>query len=449
MQEAIGKLYSLDAEMSLLGAMLQDRKALDAAFNITKPDFYQPVHQEVYDAILAVRGKGTPVDLVTVDEELEARQTLAGIGGSPYLVQLIQHAPTTANARAYAEIVKGHSQRRKALQLVSSASERITGGLDSLDEIALDVVNGFRAMQESRGAWVEMPDVLIRTNDLIERRMKGEEKRLRIGLKSVDKLFFGLADGEFTVIGARPAVGKSAFAMNLAKQATLDGFKAGFISLEMSPEQYGMRVLAAMSGIELSKIRDGQIADEYDKYVEALKMASGIDVKYAFDLRNIEDICATAQRMVDKTGMNLLVIDYLQLVRSSKNFRSDYERVTYVSQTMKNLALRLNIPVVALAQLSRAPQGRSDKRPVLSDLRDSGAIEQDADNVIMMHRFEDESENGLTPEDIGVMQSLEGEGGQLIQLRVLKQRQGETFATNVAFFPAKMRYASIDRGYGT
>lgn len=445
MQQGLSTLPSNpEAERSVLGALLQDPSVMHYASVLAAEDFHSPANREVFAALTSVAGSGVSPDLVTVDDELIKRGTLDGVGGTAYLVQLIQQVPTTASTQSYVQIVKDYANRRKAIATLGDGVEGIMEGLRPLDEILLDIINDARKITTTRHRWVDMMQVLLSTNDMVERRMQGHEKRIRTGIADLDRYFFGLVPGELTVIGARPSVGKSAFGVSIATRASLDGFSAGVFSLEMAPEQYGMRILASISGVSLSQIRDGTMTDEeYTLYVQAMGPASAIDIRYAFDAYTIEGISAMAQQMVDQTGIDLLIIDHLHLMHSTKGHKSEYERLSYVTQSLKALALRLNIPIVLLAQLSRAATSRADKRPVSTDLRGSGSIEQDADNVVLLHRFEADNEVGLTPEDATLMRSLEQSGGQLMLMRVLKQRQGETFDCNTAFFPVRMRFSGI------
>ena len=438
--------FSDDAEKSVLGALLQNPDTLRVAAELNKADFHRPQHAEIYDAIREVEADGQPVDVVTVDEALVRRGTLEGVGGAAYLVSLTQHVPTTANTRAYVDIVRECGNRRAALALLDAARTRIVGGFDELGEVTLDVINGLRGMQTARYPWTNMVDVIDETVRVIHQRMAGEDKRIQTGLAKVDALFYGFVAQELTVIGARPSVGKSALAQWIARHAALCGFRVGFISLEMSAVQYGMRTLSTLSGVELSRIRDGNMREdspEYERFVESVAPATTLGIQYAFSTRYVEDVCVMAMQMRDKHGLDLVIVDYLQILSTRGRFASSNDRVGHISRALKGLAMDLDIPVIAVAQLSRAARERNDKRPVMTDLRDSGAIEQDADNIVMMHRFERDNETGLEPDDVPLMQALENQGGSLVRLRVLKQRQGETFETNIGFFRSRMRFSDV------
>lgn len=263
------------------------------------------------------------------------------------------------------------------------------------------------------------------------------------GISILDKMTSGFHRGELTIIGARPAVGKSALGMHIALATASQGYRVGVVSREMTDVQYGARILGSRAEIEPGKMRTGQL-DPYDwtQLSEAMQHYSDMNVSFMFSARDIEDLRMEVQRKIDGEGLDMLVIDYLQLLQTRRRFEKDYLRVGYISKAIKDMTTDFNIPIIALAQV-----GRSSARtmPDLSELRGSGDIEQDADNVIFMHRPEDASDESILSGDGGMIAALEAEGKQYIVLEIAKQRQGQTGRTAVVFDPARMKYTGIAR----
>jgi replicative DNA helicase len=259
----------------------------------------------------------------------------------------------------------------------------------------------------------------------------------------LDKITSGFHRGELSIIGARPAVGKSALGMHIALATAAQGYRVGVVSREMTDVQYGARILGSRAEIEPGKMRTGQL-DPYDwtQLSEAMQHYSDMSVSFMFSARDIEDLRMEVQRKIDGEGLDMLVIDYLQLLQTRRRFEKDYLRVGYISKAIKDMTTDFNIPIIALAQV-----GRSSARtmPNLSELRGSGDIEQDADNVIFMHRPEDASDDSILSGDGGMIAALEAENKQYIVLEIAKQRQGQTGRTAVVFDPARMKYTSIAR----
>lgn len=448
MQDIKNTWYSDDAEKTVLGAMLQDSAAVSlAAKTLTEESFQNQSHRELFNAMNALAAKRTPVDLVTVDEELRRRGTLDAIGGVQHLVLLTQYVPTTANVRAYIQIVVEKHERRRlfmageTIRKMAQDEDMDTAGIVS------EARNLLRDIATSKAEWVPMMNVLMNTYDAVERRAKGEDKPISVGIPSLDKVFYGFVPGEFTVIGARPGVGKSAIGGAIAMQAAMTGKKVGIVSLEMVDIQYGQRILAYTSGIDSEKIRNADLDDDsLFRIVESMGAASNLPIEFMFTGRKIEHISSAIQQSVDREGLDLVIIDYLQLIETMTRFKSNYERVTHISRMLKEMSTMLKLPIVALAQLSRESEKRGDKTPIMSDLRDSGSIEQDADNILLLHRPESKDERGVYPEDKEYLENYAQMGYQYLHLEIAKQRQGKVGHVNLLYEPRVMRYKAIERG---
>ena len=439
--------YDLDAEMSVIGAMLQDPDALKLCGTLSPDDFYNPQLRDIYRAVAALHARHDPVDLQTVDAQLTKD---LGEHMTPDLTQLMvrttQVTPTSANARAYVDIVKEQSDRR-ALMRIGSEMQRMAQ--DRTADIAVTMDDARQAMRNlSRGVsdWVGVGGVLMDTYGALERRMAGQERPISSGIGPLDRVFYGFVPGELTVVGARPGVGKSAFAGSIAVNAAMHGAKVGIVSLEMSRIQYGQRLIASSSLVDSAKIRAANVEEpELARVVDAIGELSSLPIEFMFKCRTIERLSVAVQQRVDERHLDLLIIDYLQLLRSERKFKSDYERVTHISQALKEMSAVLEIPIIALAQLSRANMARADKRPILSDLRDSGSIEQDADNVIFLHRPDSRNDMGVNDKDKNTFDGYVERGYHYLHISIEKQRQGQIGSGNLLFDPRYMRYTAIER----
>jgi replicative DNA helicase len=340
-------------------------------------------------------------------------------------------------------LIKAASLRRDLYAKLDNAKQQLMDADNDAAAVLESTRQSLRDMVITGHSWHEMPDVLLNTYEALERRQKGEEKSMPSGIAVLDRITSGFHRGELTIIGARPAVGKSALGMHIALATAAQGYRVGIVSREMTDVQYGARILGSRAEIEPGKMRTGQL-DPYDwtQLSEAMQHYSDMNVSFMFSARDIEDLRMEVQRKIDGEGLDMLVIDYLQLLQTRRKFEKDYLRVGYISKAIKDMTTDFNIPIIALAQV-----GRSSARtvPNLSELRGSGDIEQDADNVIFMHRPEDASDDSILSGDGGMIAALEAENKQYIVLEIAKQRQGQTGRTAVVFDPARMKYTSIAR----
>ncbi len=384
------------AEQSVLGGMLLSKDAIADVLERLRPtDFYRPAHQNVYDAILDLYGRGEPADAVTVAAELDRKGLLRRVGGAPYLHTLISTVPTAANAGYYAGIVAEKALLRRLVEAGTRVVQYGYAGAEGAD--VAEVVDRAQAelyeVTDGRTSedFVPLEDMLQPTMDEIDAIASngGIAKGVPTGFTELDELTNGLHGGQMIVVAARPGVGKSTLGMDFLRSCSIKHRLPSIIfSLEMSKTEIVMRLLSAEAKIKLADMRSGRMSD--DDWTRLARRMSEISEAplYIDDSPNLTmmEIRAKARRLKQKADLRLVVIDYLQLMTSGKKVESRQQEVSEFSRNMKLLAKELDVPVVAMSQLNRGPEQRTDKRPMLSDLRESGAIEQDADMVILLHR---------------------------------------------------------------
>jgi len=388
---------SMEAEVSVLGAMVQDSIAVQRATEQLKPeDFYQPEHREIFQVMADLNRHQAPIDLTTLQAELSRKGTLEGVGGLRYLMKIVSDVPTAANVRSYIEIVREKSILRKLIAACGKISQESYSQQKEVSDILSDAEREIFdiVMNRQEGeALKPMSEVILTTLDQIQElaRLRGEIAGVPTGFIDLDSLLTGLHPGELIVVGARPAMGKTSFAMNIAEHAALNkGKVTAVFTLEMPREQIAMRMLCSDARVDMQRVRRGTLRDDdWDRIAKTLGPLSAapmyIDDTAAITPTQLRSRCR--QLKMDK-GLDLVVVDYLGLMRADGKTENRQLEVSEISRQLKAIALELKIPVVACAQLSRANKDRVDKRPMLSDLRDSGSIEQDADVVMFLHREE-------------------------------------------------------------
>jgi replicative DNA helicase len=384
------------AEQAVLGGMLLSKDAIADVLERLRPaDFYRPNHQSVYDAVLDLYGRGEPADAVTVAAELDRRGLLRRIGGAPYLHTLISTVPTAANAGYYAGIVAEKALLRRLVEAGTRVVQYGYAGAEGAD--VAEVVDRAQAeiydVTDGRTSedFVALEDLLQPTMDEIDAiaSQGGISRGVPTGFLELDEVTNGLHPGQMIVIAARPGVGKSTLGLDFLRSCSIKNRMSSVIfSLEMSKSEIVMRLLSAEAKIKLADMRSGRMSD--DDWTRLARRMSEISEAPLFidDSPNMMmmEIRAKARRLKQKHDLSLIVIDYLQLMTSGKKVESRQQEVSEFSRQLKLLAKELEVPVVAMSQLNRGPEQRTDKKPMLSDLRESGAIEQDADMVILMHR---------------------------------------------------------------
>ncbi len=432
---------SVEAERSVLGAMLQDAGAvLQASERLQAEDFYQPQHKELFDAMLALFRAQSPVDLVTVDAELSRRGTLEGVGGTAYLMELTQYVPTTANVKAYITIVSEKSTLRKLIHASQEISQECFSQQNPLQETLAHAEKAIFdiVMKRSSGeSLVAVKDVLMNTYAEIEElsKLKGRLSGVPTGFTVLDRMLTGMHAGELIIVGARPSMGKTSLAVNIASYAAMSAGKAvAFFTLEMPREQIAMRMLCSDARVNMQSVRSGTLSgDDWMRLAKSIGPMSNAPM-YIDDTAGItpSQLRSRCRRLMMDKGLDLVVVDYMGLMHADTQTESRQLEVSEISRQLKAIALELKIPLVACAQLSRAPTARVDKRPMLNDLRDSGSIEQDADVVMFIHR-----EGYYDPN------SEEKNVGEII---VSKQRNGALGTVKVAWLPEFTTYANLAPG---
>jgi len=384
----------MEAEQCVLGAMLMSKDAIaDVVETLRGSDFYRPAHEQVYNAITDLYGRGEPADAVTVSDELGKRGELLRIGGAPYLHTLLASVPIAANAGWYADIVREKAVLRRLVDASVRIGQMSYAGEGDVDDIVDRAQAEVYAVTERKAAedYKPLSDLMQPTLDEIEAigsRGAGLSG-VPTGFADLDELTNGLHPGQMVIVAARPGVGKSTLALDLARSASIkNGLTSVIFSLEMSQIEITMRLLSAEATVSLAHIRGGNMSEQ-DWNRVSTKMGQVAEAPmFIDDSPNLTmmEIRAKARRLKQRHDLRLVVIDYIQLMTSGKKVESRQVEVSEFSRQLKLLAKELELPVVALSQLNRGPEQRNDKRPMLSDLRESGSLEQDADLVILLNR---------------------------------------------------------------
>lgn len=420
----------LIAEQSVLGGMLLSKDAIADVIEIIRDrDFYRPAHELIYDAVIDLYGRGEPADAVTVSAELTKRGEITRAGGAPYLHTLISSVPTAANAGYYAKIVREHAIMRRLVEAGTKIVQygyTTEGEVDQMVDLAQAEVFAVTERRSSED-YVQLSTLLPQALDEIEAISKGiGVEGVKTGFKDLDALTHGLHPGNMIILAARPAMGKSTLGLDIARNASIhNGLTSVIFSLEMSKSEITMRMLSAEARVGLNSIRAGTLSD--DEWSRLARRMGEISEAPLFidDSPNLSmmEIRAKSRRLKQRHDLKLIIIDYLQLMSSGKKVENRQQEVSEFSRQLKLMAKELNIPVIAISQLNRGPEQRTDKRPLLSDLRESGSIEQDADLVIMLHR-----------DDLYDNQNRTGEA----DLIIAKHRNGPTGKITVS---AQLHYA--------
>ena len=424
--------HDIEAERSLLGSMLISKdKCIDILNKTVEDDFYDDSHQAIFKAMAAINEEGTPVDVTTVTSYLMDHSQLDKIGGVDYLLRLSESVPTVAHSEYYLKIL-----HNKATQIAENAYgdvENIDAFIDETEKTILKVTQD-RSAGEFRDIRGVIKSVTDRLNLL--QKIDGNISGVKSGFRDLDKITSGFQKGDLIILAARPAMGKTAFALNLAHNAAYKAEEpVAIFSLEMPAEQLVQRVICSMGGIEGSSMRTGEILKtNANKYYAAAERVSKCNM-YIDDSPGIKinDIVAKSRKLKSEHGLRMIVIDYLQLITTaSKNKENRQQEVSEISRTLKALARELEVPVISLSQLSRSVEQRPNKRPMMSDLRESGAIEQDADIVSFIYREDYYKDPGEESEDNG-----------LTEIIIAKHRNGATGEVNLAFEKNYSRFSDL------
>ena len=427
--------HSVESEQSILGSIILDKEAIITVAETIQPmDFYKEAHKIIYESMLKLNSNNEPIDLITLIEELRKEGHLDSIGGISYLTSLSTIVPTTSNVKYYANIVKEKSVMR---QLIKASNEIINLGYDASTDVQeiLDKAekNIFDISQEKSGDDIQPINVVLQdTFEMIEKLCtdKSEVTGITTGFADLNKKINGLQRTDLILLAARPAMGKTAFSLNLVQNAALKGdASVAVFSLEMSKEQLVQRMLSAQSNVELSKIKTGNLGEsDWPRIIDGMAVLSEANI-FIDDTPGIKisEIRSKCRRLKIEKGLDLILIDYLQLMEGEGKNENRQQEIAKISRSLKILAKELDCPVVALSQLSRSPELRKDHRPILSDLRESGSIEQDADIVMFLYRdeyYHDDSEK----KNIG-------------EVIIAKNRHGETGNVELVWFGQVQKFA--------
>ena len=441
MDTGLGRIppYSLEAEQSVLGSMLLDKEAINTAMETVRPDdFYKEANKEIYEAMLVLNNRNEPVDIITLSEELKRRGSLEAVGGNTYLANLSGSIATTANTKFYCQIVEDKSTLRRLIKssseimgLAYENSEEVNVIIEKAEKNIFDITQG----AHKRGL-LPISEVLLTSFAQIEERAanKGALTGLTTGFSDLDHKLSGLQKSDLVLLAARPSMGKTALGVNIATNASLKGAgKIALFSLEMSKEQLVQRIISSTAHVDLQKIISGNLADdEWIQVVNAMGPLSRMEI-YIDDTAGISmmEMKAKCRRMKVEKGLDLIVVDYLQLMQIDGKVESRQQEISAISRGLKGLAKEMECPVLALSQLSRAPELRSDHRPILSDLRESGAIEQDADVVLFLYRDE--------------YYDKESEKKNIGEVIISKHRNGPTGSVELVFKQEYTKFLNMER----
>lgn len=440
----LGKVppHDIEAEQAVIGSMLTDKDAVVSAIEVLKEDdFYRDDNKAIYSAILNLYNRAEPIDIITVKAELEAMGKFEQVGGLEYLAELPEKVPTTANSMKYIKIVEEKSTLRN---LIKTANEIIELGYDPTEDVD-DIMEGaekkiFNIMQnKNQKGYSAMRDILVDSFTQLEELYNRKQHITGVpsGFTDLDYRTAGFHGSDLVLIAARPAMGKSAFALNIATNAAVKAkVPVAIFSLEMSKEQMVNRILCSEAMVDSNKVRTGKLEeDDWTKLAEAIGPLSEAEI-YIDDTPGISvmEIRAKCRKLKLEKNIGMVVIDYLQLVQgSNKRNGSREQEISEISRSLKILAKELNVPVIALSQLSRAVEQRPDHRPMLSDLRESGAIEQDADIVMFLYRDdyynEDSDKKGIA------------------EVIIAKHRGGSTGTVDLVWLGSYTKFVDLERRF--
>ena len=437
----LGKVppQDIEAEQAVVGSMLTDQDAVVAAIETLKPeDFYREDNKIIYEAILNIYNRAEPIDIITLKSELSSMGKLDAVGGLEYIAQLPDKVPTTSNVDRYIKIVQDKAMLRN---LIKTANEIISLGYDQTEDVE-DVMDHaekkiFDVMQrKNQKGYTSIKDILIESFTKLEElyNQKQHVTGVPTGFIELDKKTAGLHGSELILIAARPAMGKSAFALNIGTYAaTRANIPVAIFSLEMSKDQIGNRILCSEALVDSNNVRTGELNDEeLSKLAETSGELSQAQI-FVDDTPGISvmEIRAKCRKLKLEKNIGLVIIDYLQLIQGSGKSSSREQEIAEISRSLKILAKEIDVPVIGLSQLSRAVESRPDHRPMLSDLRESGSIEQDADIVMFLYRDDYYNE--------------ESEKKNIAEVIIAKQRAGSTGTVELAWLGNYTKFANLEK----
>ncbi|MDG5789425.1 replicative DNA helicase [Evansella sp. AB-P1] len=433
---------NIEAEQAVLGAIFIEEQALvTASERLVPEDFYRAAHQRIFSVMLTLGQRGEPVDLVTVTSELQTKKWLEEIGGVTYISDLANAVPTAANVGYYSQIVEEKSLLRRLIRVATNiasdgyaADEDVDAILNDAEKTILEV-----SQKKNSGAFISIKDVLVEAFDKIEmmQHQTGDVTGIPTGFSELDRITAGFQRNDLIIVAARPSVGKTAFALNISQNvATKTDENVAIFSLEMGADQLVMRMLCAEGNIDAQRLRTGKLTDDdWQKLTMAMGSLSKAGI-YIDDTPGIKvnEIRAKCRRLKQEKGLGMIMIDYLQLIQGdARSGEGRQQEVSEISRSLKGLARELEVPVIALSQLSRGVESRTDKRPMMSDIRESGSIEQDADIVAFLYRDD--------------YYDKESEKKDIIEIIIAKQRNGPVGTVELAFVKEYNKFVNLERRY--
>ncbi|NLJ57559.1 MAG: replicative DNA helicase [Tissierellia bacterium] len=438
---SLGKIppHNAEAEQTVLASAMIDHIAVEKVINLLSyDDFYFEANKEIYDSIKQIHLQNIPVDIVTVSEELKKRGKIDYVGGFEYLAQLTENIITSKNVEAYCNIIREKSTLRKLISASNEILEKSYKEDDDVQKIIELAESRIFAVSQNRStnSFAEIQDVLMTVFNQLEERAKsqGNITGLTTGYTDLDRMTSGLQKSDLILLAARPSMGKTALALNIAMNAVKTGASVAMFSLEMSKEQYVQRIISMESMVDSTKLRTGDLDDDdWTRLISTMSAISSYKI-YIDDTPSVSlfELMSKCRRLKIEKGLDLIIVDYLQLMTYGGRTDSRQQEISNISRGLKSIARELDCPVMALSQLSRAPELRNDHRPIMSDLRESGAIEQDADVVMMLYRdeyyYKEESDRkGIT------------------DVIIAKQRNGPVGTVELAWIGQYTKFGNIQR----
>ena len=428
--------HSIEAEQAALGCIINYKSQLALAEDVLKDDdFYWDKHKRIFSTIKALSRKDMNIDLITLLNELKVSDSIDKCGGVSYITEIATNTVFSSNVESYVKIIKDKSDRRNLIragrELISKSYEEseVESIISTVEDKIYKVINS----KESEDI-IDMGQSVEKVLTRIENNYCNGGKILgnTTGFKEIDNTISGLQKGDFIIVAARPSMGKTAFALNIGQHAS-KGASVGIFSLEMTTEQLMERLISSRSLVEFGKIKTGKLDEaEFRKITDAANVLAKRKIFIDDKSTNLSDIKAKCRNLKIKEGLDVVIIDYLQLIEISDKTNSREQEIAKISRELKKLAKKLEITIVALSQLSRAPEQRTDHKPILSDLRESGSIEQDADVIFMLYRDE--------------YYNKESEEKNIAELIINKNRNGETKTIKLGWIAQYQRFATLDRG---
>lgn len=432
---------NVEAERSIIAAFLKKGIAEKHITRLTPEDFWDNKYRTLFTAMQALYIQKKHIDMVTMAEMLKHL-----VGNDNLMQTLFEIIANNSFGAEFAldehiRIVKEKAKIRMLTSMFDNAVRQLGDPAVDVGAVVASVQDNLRRAQEAKNETSSLQEVLMSAFSELEERVHGGNKGMPSGIRVLDAKTAGFHKGEMTIIGARPAVGKSALAGQIAIGAAQNGNKVCMCSREMTDVQYGIRVLARGTKVSNMRIRTGTLTEEdWGQLTDSLMLYGDCDIRFMFNTKFIEDLRSEVQVMKEKHGLDMLIVDYIQLLQTKQRFDKDYQRIGYISKALKDMSTELNISVIALAQVGRSTEG---EMPTLSELRGSGDLEQDADNVIFMHRPEDSGDKWIHPNHKSLFDTFRSMGSQYIVLSIAKQRQGETCLIPCLFTPRSMSFSGV------